>query len=153
MQTNRPKQTDSTLSKNTCQTLPITCQICLGRVRDPRVCSNLHAFCSNCINIWLEKIKSCPSCRVPINQENPCRPILGGAESIDDVDFSHLTHIRKARYLNLFEQYEDEISRLLNYIDSLHLELSKYREPSKTNVLTAADTINRLERQLQQIRW
>ena len=132
MQTNRPKQINSTLNQNVCHTLPITCQICLGRVKDPRVCSNLHAFCSFCIDIWLEKGKQCPTCRVPINQENPCRRILGGVENIDDVDllkpsdFSHST-VRKARYLSFFQQYEDEIARLLKYIDSLNLEISKYK--------------------------
>ena len=95
MQTIKPKQMGSPLSQNMCQTLPITCQICLGIVKNPRVCSNLHAFCSNCIDSWLEKGKHCPSCRVPINEENPCKPVLGGTEHVDDQDslrpsdFSH----------------------------------------------------------------
>ena len=132
MQTSRPKQMDPTLSQNMCQTLPITCQICLGIVKNPRVCSNLHAFCSDCIDIWLEKGKHCPSCRVPINQENPCKPVLGGTETINDEDllkpsdFSHST-VRKARYLSFFQQYEDEIARLLTYIDSLNVEISNYK--------------------------
>ena len=53
----------TTNNQNTTLTLPITCQICLSRVRDPCVCPNLHAFCKCCIDMWLEKSKQCPTCR------------------------------------------------------------------------------------------
>ena len=56
----------SRTTNNVSSTLPITCQICLGRVKDPSVCPNLHAFCSTCINMWLEKSKQCPTCRTSI---------------------------------------------------------------------------------------
>lgn len=123
-------------NQNLTKTLPITCQICLGKVKDPCVCPNLHTFCSSCIDVWLKKGKQCPTCRVPISKENPCRRILGGVENLDDADmmkpsdFSH-SSIRKARYLNIFQQYEDEIGRLLKYIDSLNLEISKLKESAK----------------------
>ena len=135
---NRVKHFGSSQSQNNgtqpgaCFTLPITCQICLGRVKEPCVCSNLHVFCACCIDIWLEKSKQCPTCRVPINQENPCRRILGGVENLDDADklkptdFSH-SSMRKARFTNIFQQYEDEIARLLNFIDSLTTEVTKYK--------------------------
>lgn len=45
-------------------TLPIACQICLGKVKDPCVCPNFHVFCEFCIEIWLEKSKQCPTCRI-----------------------------------------------------------------------------------------
>jgi hypothetical protein len=68
-----------------------------------------------------------------INPENPCRRVLGGLENFDDADqlkptdFSHES-IRKARYLNIFEQYEDEISRLCKHIDSLNNEMDKIKD-------------------------
>lgn len=104
-----------------------------GRVKDPTVCPNLHAFCSFCIDIWLEKSKHCPTCRVAITAETPCRRVLGGLENTDDVDklkptdFSHAS-TRKARYHALFQLYEDEIDRLQTYIDSLNDELKKLKE-------------------------
>lgn len=113
-------------------TLPITCQICLSKVKEPCICPNLHVFCAMCIEIWLEKTKQCPTCRISINKENPCRRILGGIENNDDVDmlkpteFSHPS-TRKARYLSLFQQYEDEISRLLQQIDSMDAEIAKFK--------------------------
>lgn len=131
---NRSKIISSTSSngQNVTLTLPITCQICLSRVKDPCVCSNLHAFCKTCIDMWLEKSKQCPTCRVDINPENPCRRVLGGIENNDEIDqlkpsdFSN-SSMRKARYLSLFQQYEEEIERLCKYIDSLNNEISKYK--------------------------
>lgn len=117
-------------------TLPITCQICLSKVKEPCICPNLHVFCAMCIEIWLEKTKQCPTCRISINKENPCRRILGGIENSDDVDmlkpteFSHPS-TRKARYLSLFQQYEDEIGRLLQQIESMDAEIAKFKEASK----------------------
>ena len=118
MQTGRPaKRMDSILDQNVCQTLLITCQICLNRVKDPKVCSNMHVFCTYCISIWLQKNSRCPSCRVCINMRNLFKLILGGSDDSDKedllkpTDFSHST-MRKARYLNLFSKYENEIARL-----------------------------------------
>ncbi len=93
----------------------------------------MHAFCSFCIEIWLEKTKQCPTCRIQINKENPCRRILGGIDNFDEVDLikpTEFTHpaTRKARYLSLFQQYEDEIERLNKYIDSLNADISKLKE-------------------------
>lgn len=119
-------------SPNVSYTLPITCQICLGKVKEPSICPNLHVFCASCINLWLEKTKQCPTCRVAIDKENPCRRILGGIDNQDDADlikpteFSHAA-TRKARFLSFFQQYEDEINRLNNLIDSLTDEVSKLK--------------------------
>lgn len=147
-------------NQNVCLTLPITCQICLGKVKEPCVCPNLHAFCAYCIEIWLEKSNQCPSCRTPINKENPCRRILGGIENLDDVDmlkptdFSH-SSARKARFMNLFQQYEDEIMRLNKFIDTLNNEVSKLKDSNNSNNFSNVNTgpqhelLNTLKSKLQ----
>ncbi len=67
-----------------------------------------------------------------ISPENPCRRILGGIENQNDDDknksndFSHVS-IRKARFLSIFQQYEDEIARLSKYIELLNNEISNYK--------------------------
>jgi hypothetical protein len=92
----------------------------------------MHVFCAFCIDIWLEKTKQCPTCRIAITSETPCRRLLGGNESVDEVDqlkpteFSHLA-TRKARFLNLFQLYEDEMDRLNKYIDSLNDEIKQIK--------------------------
>lgn len=116
----------------------IFCILCvcslLGNVKDPSVCPNLHVFCSLCIEIWLEKSKHCPTCRVAISNEAPCRRVLGGldASEQDDVDklkpceFSHAA-TRKARCLGLFKQYEDEIERLYACLNALNNEIASIK--------------------------
>jgi hypothetical protein len=128
----------SAISKsNVCFTLPITCQICLGKVKEPAVCPNLHVFCSFCIDIWLEKNKQCPTCRIPITNETPCKRILGGCDSKDDLlvptDFAH-SSTRKARFHSLFQQYEDEINRLLKQIDALTNDVAILKELNNSTV-------------------
>lgn len=49
-------------------TLPISCQICLSKVKDPVICSNRHVFCKGCMDMWLQRIKQCPACRVDITE-------------------------------------------------------------------------------------
>uniref|UniRef100_A0A673GZ45 Uncharacterized protein n=1 Tax=Sinocyclocheilus rhinocerous TaxID=307959 RepID=A0A673GZ45_9TELE len=51
--------------------------IYISKVRQPVICCNNHVFCSNCIKVWLEKSSQCPTCRVAITPENPCREIIG----------------------------------------------------------------------------
>lgn len=154
--------TSSTKTPNVCFTLPITCQICLGKVKEPVVCPNLHAFCSFCIEIWLEKSKQCPTCRVPMNRES-CRKILGGYDpndtdkSLVPTDFSH-PGTRKARYTALLQDYENEISRLNRQIDSLSQENIKLKETpthgssNKYNQTTSPqqDMVQMLKTKLQQ---
>lgn len=117
-----------------------------GKVKDPSVCPNLHAFCSLCIATWLEKAKQCPTCRVPITNEAPCRRILGGLDNADDVDklkpveFSHAS-VRKARFQCFFQEYEDEIDRLNAYADSLYAEIAKLKVvlTCQTSIIYLAD--------------
>ena len=98
------------------------------------MCPNLHVFCSSCLEIWLEKSKHCPTCRVEITKENPTRRILGGLENTDEdaadllkpCEFSHAA-FRKARYLDMFRQYEDEIARLNELVDSLNADIANLK--------------------------
>lgn len=51
--------------------------VCCEQVRQPVICANHHVFCSSCMEMWLRKANQCPSCRVPITADNPCREIIG----------------------------------------------------------------------------
>ncbi|XP_064166693.1 ORC ubiquitin ligase 1 [Anguilla rostrata] len=94
-------------------TLPISCQICLGKVREPVICGNYHVFCSSCIDVWLKKASQCPTCRISITAENPCRKIIGATnESESNESQSIKRHLRKARAELLLREYEDEIEGL-----------------------------------------
>ncbi|KAM3933220.1 ORC ubiquitin ligase 1 [Leptodactylus fuscus] len=101
-------------------TLPITCHICLGKVRQPVICANYHVFCSVCIEMWLKKNSQCPACRVPITEENPCKNIIGGT-SEDEGTLTHAgrKHLRKTRLELLQKDYEEEIESLLQETEEL----------------------------------
>uniref|UniRef100_A0A8D3AJA5 RING-type domain-containing protein n=1 Tax=Scophthalmus maximus TaxID=52904 RepID=A0A8D3AJA5_SCOMX len=100
----------STLS----MTLPISCQICLGKVRQPVICANHHVFCSSCMEMWLKKASQCPSCRVPITSESPCREIIGGTNESDHSDSpSTRKCLRKTRGELLLREYEGEVDGLI----------------------------------------
>ncbi|KAG9492140.1 ORC ubiquitin ligase 1 [Eleutherodactylus coqui] len=101
-------------------TLPITCHICLGKVRQPVICANNHVFCSVCIELWLKNNSQCPACRVPITKENPCKNIIGGT-SEDEGTLSHSgrMHLRKTRLQLLQKEYEEEIESLLEEKEEL----------------------------------
>ncbi|NWS40487.1 RN219 protein, partial [Probosciger aterrimus] len=101
-------------------TLPITCHICLGKVRHPVICVNSHVFCSICIEVWLKNNNQCPACRIPITPENPCKEIIGGTSESDPI-FSPTVrkHLRKARLELLHKEYEDEIESLQKEVEDL----------------------------------
>ncbi|XP_051016894.1 ORC ubiquitin ligase 1 [Acomys russatus] len=101
-------------------TLPITCHICLGKVRQPVVCTNNHVFCSICIDLWLKNNSQCPACRVPITPENPCKEIIGGTSESEPM-LSHTVrkHLRKTRLELLHKEYEDEIDCLQKEVEEL----------------------------------
>ena len=48
-------------------TLPISCQICLSKVKDPVICANRHVFCKSCMDVWLQRNNQCPACRIQID--------------------------------------------------------------------------------------
>ncbi|XP_077984336.1 uncharacterized protein LOC144438978 [Glandiceps talaboti] len=103
-------------------TLPISCQICLGKVRQPVVCRNQHVFCTVCMDIWLQNNQQCPTCRIPITPDFPCRPILGGThhDQCESAKSNLSTpSIRKARFDVLYQDYENEIQRLESQIEVL----------------------------------
>ncbi|XP_063068696.1 ORC ubiquitin ligase 1 [Engraulis encrasicolus] len=94
-------------------TLPMSCQICLGKVRQPVICCNHHVFCSLCMEVWLSKSSQCPTCRVPITPDNPCKEIIGATNEGDDPQSPSLKRrLRKTRGELLLKEYEDEIERL-----------------------------------------
>lgn len=123
-------------------TLPISCQICLGKVRQPVICCNNHVFCNTCIKVWLEKNSQCPTCRVAITAENPCREIIGAtADSESSESRSVKRRLRKTRGELLFREYEDEIETLLkeneelkSKILSLEMQLKTALEPTSVLV-------------------
>ncbi|KAJ8003329.1 hypothetical protein DPEC_G00147190 [Dallia pectoralis] len=101
-------------------TLPISCQICLGKVRQPVICTNNHVFCSGCMDIWLKKAGQCPTCRIPITADNPCREIIGGTnENESNESHSVKKRLRKTRGELLLREYEDEIEGLLKENEDL----------------------------------
>ncbi|XP_017559121.2 ORC ubiquitin ligase 1 [Pygocentrus nattereri] len=119
-------------------TLPIACQICLGKVRKPKICSNSHVFCSTCIDVWLQKCSQCPTCRVAVTPENPCREIIGATnDSESNENHSVKRRLRKTRGELILQEYEDEIETLLKENEdlrsknlSLETQLKTALEPS-----------------------
>ncbi|XP_022323053.2 uncharacterized protein LOC111124476 isoform X2 [Crassostrea virginica] len=104
-------------------TLPISCQICLGKVKQPVLCPNNHAFCSGCMDVWLQRNKQCPACRTPINPANPIKKIAGGvSHSPDEKDKMSNPELRKARFDLLFKEYEEEFERLNGEVQLLRTE-------------------------------
>uniref|UniRef100_A0A3P8UEW9 RING-type domain-containing protein n=1 Tax=Cynoglossus semilaevis TaxID=244447 RepID=A0A3P8UEW9_CYNSE len=119
----------STLS----MTLPISCQICLGKVRQPVICANHHVFCSSCMEMWLKKASQCPTCRVPITAENPCREIIGGTNESDHVDTPSVRKcLRKSRGELLLREYEAEIDTLIRENEELKTKNQCLEEQLKT---------------------
>ncbi|XP_071345657.1 ORC ubiquitin ligase 1 [Trachinotus anak] len=122
----------STLS----MTLPISCQICLGKVRQPVICANHHVFCSCCMDIWLKKASQCPTCRVPITAENPCRKIIGGTNESDNSESPSVRKcLRKTRGELLLREYEEEIEGLVRENE----ELKTKNQSLETQLKTALD--------------
>nr|XP_006823740.1 PREDICTED: uncharacterized serine-rich protein C215.13-like [Saccoglossus kowalevskii] len=104
-------------------TLPISCQICLGKVKQPVICPNQHVFCTLCMDLWLRKNDQCPTCRTSITSDNPCKPIIGGLNHGENQSSPLSTpNLRKARFDILYQEYEDEIEQLQREIDTLHKE-------------------------------
>ncbi|XP_019740196.1 RING finger protein 219 [Hippocampus comes] len=130
-----------------CLTLPISCQICLGKVRQPVICGNHHVFCSSCMEMWLKKASQCPSCRVPITTENPCREIIGGTNESEHTESPSVRKcLRKTRGELLLREYEEEIEGLVRENEelktknqSLELQLRTALDPCTINPAQADD--------------
>ncbi|XP_041640724.1 ORC ubiquitin ligase 1 [Cheilinus undulatus] len=114
-------------------TLPISCQICLGKVRQPVICANNHVFCSSCMEMWLKKASQCPTCRVPITSENPCREIIGGTNESDHSDSPRMRKcLRKTRGELLLREYEEEIEGLIRENEDLKVKNQSLESQLKT---------------------
>uniref|UniRef100_A0A8C8RDJ7 ORC ubiquitin ligase 1 n=1 Tax=Pelusios castaneus TaxID=367368 RepID=A0A8C8RDJ7_9SAUR len=120
-------------------TLPITCHICLGKVRHPVICVNNHVFCSICIDVWLKNNSQCPACRIPITSDNPCKEIIGGT-SESELIFSPTVrkHLRKTRLELLHKEYEDEIETLQKEVEELRSKNLSLESQLKTVLDPAA---------------
>ncbi|MED6241386.1 hypothetical protein ATANTOWER_012361 [Ataeniobius toweri] len=117
-------------------TLPISCQICLGKVRQPVICANHHVFCSSCMEMWLKKVSQCPTCRVPITAENPCRDIIGGTNEGDYSESPSMRKcLRKTRGELLLREYEEEIDGLIRENEELKSKNQSLEEQLKTALL------------------
>ncbi|XP_042344629.1 ORC ubiquitin ligase 1 [Plectropomus leopardus] len=126
-------------------TLPISCQICLGKVRQPVICANHHVFCSSCMEMWLKKASQCPTCRVPITAENPCREIIGGTNESDHNDSPSMRKcLRKTRGELLLREYEEEVEGLMRENE----ELKTRTQSLESQLRTALDpcSINTVQR-------
>ncbi|XP_044054974.1 ORC ubiquitin ligase 1 [Siniperca chuatsi] len=114
-------------------TLPISCQICLGKVRQPVICANHHVFCSSCMDTWLKKASQCPTCRVPITADNPCREIIGGTNESDHSDSPSMRKcLRKTRGELLLREYEEEIEGLIRENEELKTKNQSLESQLKT---------------------
>ncbi|CAL8350246.1 unnamed protein product [Merluccius merluccius] len=110
-------------------TLPMSCQICLGKVRQPVICPNCHVFCSTCMDTWMRNVSQCPACRVPITPENPCRELIAGSSDGENVLNSETSRrLRKTRGALLLREYEDEIDRLLQENEELKTKVQSLGE-------------------------
>ncbi|XP_029932081.1 RING finger protein 219 [Myripristis murdjan] len=114
-------------------TLPISCQICLGKVRQPVICANHHVFCAACMEMWLQKAGQCPTCRVPITAENPCREIIGGTNENEHSESPSVRkRLRKTRGELLLREYEDEIEGLVRENEELKTKNQNLESHLKT---------------------
>ncbi|XP_071088027.1 uncharacterized protein [Haliotis cracherodii] len=104
-------------------TLPISCQICLGKVKQPVLCPNNHVFCSTCMDVWLQRIQQCPACRTPVNSSNPIKHIKGGLNQVEDTNLKMTSpDMRRARFELLYKEYEDEFDHLESEMKLLKTE-------------------------------
>ncbi|XP_015219103.2 ORC ubiquitin ligase 1 [Lepisosteus oculatus] len=114
-------------------TLPMSCQICLGKVRHPVICTNNHVFCSTCIEVWLKKNSQCPTCRIPITPENPCKEIIGATNESECNDSQSVRkHLRKTRFELLLKECEDEIEALQKENEDLRNKNIRFESQLKT---------------------
>uniref|UniRef100_A0A3B4ZW51 ORC ubiquitin ligase 1 n=1 Tax=Stegastes partitus TaxID=144197 RepID=A0A3B4ZW51_9TELE len=117
------------------------------QVRQPVICANHHVFCSSCMEMWLKKASQCPSCRVPITAENPCREIIGGTNEGDHSDSPSMRKcLRKTRGELLLREYEEEIDGLMRENEelktknqSIEAQLRTALDPCSINTVQSDD--------------
>ncbi|XP_049573060.1 ORC ubiquitin ligase 1 isoform X2 [Syngnathus scovelli] len=89
------------------------------------------------MEMWLKKSSQCPSCRLPITSENPCREIIGGTNESDHAESPSVRKcLRKTRGELLLREYEEEIEglareneELKNKNQNLELQLRTALDP------------------------
>ncbi|XP_060586364.1 uncharacterized protein LOC132742089 isoform X2 [Ruditapes philippinarum] len=115
-------------------TLPISCQVCLGKVKNPVLCPNHHVFCGPCMDVWLQKNKQCPACRTAMTAG---KKILGGLSQQEE-DTEKLTNpdLRKARFDLLYKEYENEFERMHSEIQLLKTENQILKQQTRKDGLT-----------------
>ncbi|KAM3625676.1 uncharacterized protein V6R79_015921 [Siganus canaliculatus] len=117
------------------------------KVKHPVICANHHVFCSSCMEMWLKKASQCPTCRVPITAENPCREIIGGTNESDHSDSPSMRKcLRKTRGELLLREYEEEIEGLIRENEELKAknqclesQLKTALDPSSINPVQTDD--------------
>ncbi|KAL4230309.1 hypothetical protein ACF0H5_010692 [Mactra antiquata] len=113
-------------------TLPISCQVCLGKVKNPVLCPNQHVFCGPCMDVWLQKNKQCPACRTSMTSG---KKIIGGlSQQEDDKDKLTNPDLRKARFDLLYKEYENEFERMSSEIQLLKTENQILKQQRKKDV-------------------
>lgn len=139
-------------------TLPLSCAICIDKVRNPVVCPTGHVFCQRCtyprrshahqqrhphpnpskyqasvglirlgawlgLEPWLARHSHCPTCRVEITVENPCKVLLGGhidepsgagSRGRDESERERRSRqeLRSARLMQLVTSYDEEMKAM-----------------------------------------
>uniref|UniRef100_H2Z800 RING-type domain-containing protein n=1 Tax=Ciona savignyi TaxID=51511 RepID=H2Z800_CIOSA len=126
-------------------TLPLSCQICLGKVREPVTCSNQHVFCSDCMNVWLERNSCCPTCRVQISPQSPVKRIIGGVienSSSSLVSRGTSRELRRTRYELILKEYEDDIQQLEIGMERLERENKSLKSELRMLKQVKVETVN-----------
>ncbi|KAJ1546914.1 hypothetical protein HK096_004503 [Nowakowskiella sp. JEL0078] len=123
-------------------TLPIACGICKQKVKGPVVCPNRHVFCDGCMQEWLKRRQSCPTCKISIAANSPCLPLVGadpeGIVNVENgvarlsisepIEGRDRTAMRHTQLKMIMKDYDDEIFTLQRIVQELKEKCSKIQE-------------------------
>ncbi|TMS13541.1 RING finger protein 219 [Larimichthys crocea] len=85
------------------------------------------------MEMWLKKASQCPTCRVPITADSPCREIIGGTNESDHSDSPSMRKcLRKTRGELLLREYEEEIEGLIRENEELKTKNQSLESQLKT---------------------
>ena len=94
------------------------CAICWEKMETARKLPCTHLFHTMCLQSWLEQDKSCPTCRLALNIENPSdnRPespeIQHNAPQPPRRPLNHFFHFDGSRYVSWLPSFSVEVSQL-----------------------------------------
>ncbi|XP_031341179.1 E3 ubiquitin-protein ligase AMFR-like isoform X2 [Photinus pyralis] len=94
------------------------CAICWEKMETARKLPCSHLFHTMCLQSWLEQDKSCPTCRLALNIENPSdnRPespeIQHNAPQPARRPLNHFFHFDGSRYVSWLPSFSVEVSQL-----------------------------------------